>query len=237
MIDLSVLKKLSKQLNENNITWGIGGSCLLMLYDLYKEPNDLDLWVKPSDMLKVRELFGAYEEIRTDIPLPEELHFKILFCGVEVDFVACFITKPNQYEFKFRICPENIRAIKIGDIQVPCTYLEDWFIIYCLLRKDDKAKIIQEYFSKRQIEFNETAINRVIQNREITLPDRVKGDIRILLFKATQLSFWEGTEENIAEQPAAKKDSLISVKKAEDIPVVLFETTQMTFPLDNTEEG
>ena len=40
MIDLSVLKKLSKQLNESNITWGIGGSCLLMLYDLYKEPND-----------------------------------------------------------------------------------------------------------------------------------------------------------------------------------------------------
>lgn len=237
MVDLSVLKKLSKQLNESNITWGIGGSCLLMLYDLYKEPNDLDLWVKPSDMVKVRELFGAYEEIRTDIPLPKELHFKILFCGVEVDFIACFIIKPNQYEFTFRICPENIRPITIGDIQVPCTYLEDWFIIYRLLKKDDKAKIIQKYFSKRQIEFNETAINRAIQNREITLPDRVKGDICILLFKATQLSFWEGKEEDIAEQPVTKKDSLISVKKAEDIPVVLFEATQMTFPLNNTEEG
>lgn len=237
MIDLSVLKKLSKQLNEHNITWGIGGSCLLMLYDLYKEPNDLDLWVKPSDMAKVRELFGGYEEIQTDIPLPKELHFKMLFCGVEVDFVACFIVKPNQYQFEYNISPENIRMITIGDIQVPCTYLEDWFIIYRLLKKDDKAKIIQEYFNNQQIEFDEAAIDRVIQNREITLPDRVKCDIRILQFEATQLSFFGSREKDIADQPAPKKDNLISVKKTEDIPVVLFEATQMTFPLDNGEEG
>lgn len=236
MIDLSVLKKLSKQLNEHSITWGIGGSCLLMLYDLYKEPNDLDLWVKPSDMVKVRELLGEYEEIQTDIPLPKELHFKVIFCGVEVDFVACFIIKPNQYQFTYNICPENIHMITIGDIQVPCTYLEDWFIIYRLLKKDDKAKIIQEYFSNQQIEFNETAIDRAIQNREITLPDRVRGDIRILLFEATQLSFSLGDKEYINEQPASKKDNLTSVKKTEDIPVVLFDATQMSFPLDNSEE-
>ena len=74
MIDFAILKELSEQLNHHNITWGIGGSCLLMLYNLYSEPNDLDLWVQPDDMLKVRELFAAYEEIQTDIPLPEELH-------------------------------------------------------------------------------------------------------------------------------------------------------------------
>lgn len=237
MIDLSVLKKLSKQLNESSITWGIGGSCLLMLYDLYNEPKDIDLWIKPSDMVKVRELFREYEEIQTDIPLPKELHFKMLFCGVEVDFVACFIIKPNQYEFKYDICPENIHMITIGDIQVPCTYLEDWFIIYRLLKKDDKAKIIEEYFSNQQIQFDKTAIDRAIQNKEIMLPDRVRGDIRILLFKATQLSFPLGDENHIANQPFSKKESPTSVKKAKDIPIVLFEAMQMTFPLNDSEEA
>lgn len=188
MIDLHVLKELSVKLNSQNITWGIGGSCLLMLYNLYAKPNDLDLWVLPEDMDNVRTLFADYEEISTDIRLPKEFHYKIYYNNVEVDFVACFIIKPNQHQFKYFIPQENIRKLKVGNIQIPCTYLEDWYIIYRLLKKDDKAALIQQYFKQQQVQFDEEAIKRALQNKDAFLPVRIKNDVYNLIFDATQLS-------------------------------------------------
>lgn len=239
MIDLTILKDLSSQLNEHDVTWGIGGSCLLMLYNLYSAPNDLDLWVQPDDIAKVREIFAAYEEIPTDIPLPKELHFKMLFHNVEVDFVACFIIKPNQHQYRFDICPENIRMITIGDMQVPCTYLEDWFIIYHLLNRTGKAKLIQDYFTKHQVEFDESALMRAVQHKNVTLPSRLDQDIDLLVFGATQLSFPLPASE--IEVPAeydhfSKKDSL-RIHDRQNIPFLLFEATQLSFPLFDDEES
>lgn len=188
MIDLCILKEVSAKLKKHNITWGIGGSCLLTLHDLYSKPNDLDLWVQPSDMQNVRNIFSDYEELSSNIPLPRELHYKILYNKVEVDFVACFIVKPNQHEFKYNILPDNIHMITVGDIDVPCTYLEDWFIIYRLLRRDDKAQLIQNYFRSQKIEFNEAAIERAIKNENISLPHRIIVDVDKLIFDATQYS-------------------------------------------------
>lgn len=238
MIDSAIMKELSKQLNGHNITWGIGGSCLLMLYNLYSEPNDLDLWVQPSDMGKVRALFAEYEEIPTDIPLPKELHYKMLYHNVEVDFVACFIIKPNQHQYRFNICPENIRMITVGDVQVPCTYLEDWFIIYQLLHKNDKANIIQDYFSKHQIEFNEMAIERAIQYRDVSLPGRIKDDIRVLFLNATQQSFPLplGNSEVKAEKNYPIKKESRRKRIDNDIPILIIEGTQLSFPLYEEEE-
>lgn len=239
MIDFVILKELSEQLNQHNITWGIGGSCLLMLYNLYSEPNDLDLWVQPDDMAKVRELFAAYKEIPTDIPLPEELHYKMLYHDIEVDFVACFIIKPNQYQYRFDICPENIRMISVGDVQIPCTCLEDWFIIYHLLNKSDKAKIIQDYFSEHQIEFDKSVIERAIQYKNVSLPSRLENDIRLLFFDATQLSFplpAGKTEAAVGQNNLNKKENLRK-KPPTDIPVLFIEAIQMSFPLSDDEEN
>lgn len=239
MIDFAILKELSEQLNHHNITWGIGGSCLLMLYNLYSEPNDLDLWVQPDDMLKVRELFAAYEEIQTDIPLPEELHYKMIYRNVEVDFVACFIIKPNQHQYRFDICPENIRMISVGDMQIPCTCLEDWFIIYNLLNKSDKAKIIRDYFSEHQIEFDKSAIERAVQYKNVSLPSRLENDIHLLFINATQLSFPlpSGTAEVEVEQNYPNKKEIFRKKPPNDIPVLFIETIQMSFSLSEEEEN
>lgn len=181
MIDYHVLKSLSKTLNDKRVTWGIGGSFLLMLNGLYPNPQDLDLWVKPSDMPLVRELFSDYQELSTNIPLPKELHYKILYHNVEIDFIACFIIRPNQNRYVYQIMPENIRMNKIGDVEVPCTMLEEWFVIYRLLKKDDKAKIIQDYFRKKSINFDEDAIIKAIQNSGVSLPPRILKDVHKLI--------------------------------------------------------
>lgn len=189
MINHDTLEILSKILNENRITWGIGGSCLLQFYNLYSEPADLDLWVQPSDMQHIRHIFKDFKEIPTDIPLPAQYHLKIVFIDIEVDFIACFMIKPNQYEFIYEIEPNNIQPIDYDGIKIPCTFLEDWYIIYRLLKKDDKANLIQNFFKENNVAMEESIIQRAT-NEQFSIPLRIKNDISKLFSSAPQFSFF-----------------------------------------------
>ena len=166
----STILKLSKILNNNNIIWGIGGSTLLEYYGLYCDPNDLDLWIRPNDIDKAKNLFKDFQKIKTNIYLPEKYHFKIQFFDIEVDFVACFMIKPNQYKFTFNISPNNLRYIHEDGAKIPITYLEDWYIIYKLLKREDKAKIIEKYFNNQAIELSVNVLNISLSNSDNTIP-------------------------------------------------------------------
>lgn len=171
MINFSSLESLSKVLNHQNIIWGVGGSCLLSLHHLYENPHDLDLWVQPSDMSKLRIIFKEYQELPNDLPLPEKYRYRIKFHDTDVDFIACFIVKPNQHTFEYNINPNNLEYINCNGFKIPCTYLEDWYIIYRLLRKDDKADIIKKVFEAKKIWINDNAIRtavRVYPNGTVT---------------------------------------------------------------------
>lgn len=166
----STLYKLSKILNDANIIWGIGGSTLLEYYGLYSHPNDLDIWIHPNDINKVKNLFENYKEIESNIYLPEKYHLKIHFYDIDVDFVACFMIKPNQHEFTFHISPDNLQYIKKDDMNIPITFLEDWYIIYKLLKREDKAKIIEDYFHDNAIELSTNALNLSLSSEKNTIP-------------------------------------------------------------------
>ena len=189
MINHNTLETLSNILNENRITWGVGGSYLLQLYNLYSEPSDLDLWIQPSDMHQIKQIFKDFKEIPTNIPLPKQYHFKIMFIDTEVDFIACFMTQPNQYKFVYKIETDNIHLIDYDGIQVPCTFLEDWYIIYRLLNKDDKANLIQHFFMENNIVMDEGVVQRAI-TKQSCIPIRIKDDVRKLSFSAPQFSFF-----------------------------------------------
>lgn len=191
MINRITLMSLSKELNRHNIIWGIGGSYLLQLHNLYSDPNDLDLWVQPSDIQNIREIFKDFKEIETDIPLPKELHFKMMYYDIEVDFVACFITKPNKYQFTYNIEPENIKMVDLDGMKIPCTYLEDWYIVYRLLNRNHKADLIQKVFSEKKIPLDEHAIQRAIDNKQTKIPIRLKKDVYELITLATQMTMFD----------------------------------------------
>lgn len=198
MTSKQVLYKLSKTLKNNNITWGIGGSYLLYLHGLYDNPADIDLWINPEDIKTVRTIFREFEEIDTEIPLPKELHFKMLYYEVEVDFVACFMTKPNQYDFMYTIDANNIEEISIGKNKtVPCTYLEEWYIVYKLLHREDKAKIIESYFNKHEIKLSDKihrirdTVDRALKNPSNKVPQKVIEDAYSLVHSSLQISLFD----------------------------------------------
>lgn len=192
MINSSRLNELVKILNENKIVWGIGGSYLLYVYGLYDNPNDLDIWIEPSDMQMVKKLFCEYEEIETNIQLPKEFHLKIKYFEIEVDFVSCFIVTPNKYKFSYYISPETIKYIKLKNGQpIPCTLLEDWYIIYKLLHRESKAKIIEKVFAEKRIPLSNKMMQSSLSRLDNTIQKRVIKDANKLIGDSVQYSIWD----------------------------------------------
>lgn len=191
----STIFKLSKILNEKNIVWGIGGSTLLEHYGLYCDPNDLDLWIHPNDIDRAKRLFKDFKRIDTKIYLPDKYHFKIQYYDIEVDFVACFMIKPNQYEFTFNITPSNLQYIHEDGTDIPITYLEDWYIIYKLLKREDKARIIEKYFNNQFIDLSVEVLNISLSNSDNTIPiETIKAANNL-----RQLSLFDSESSNYTE--------------------------------------
>lgn len=192
MINSQTLASVLKTLKENKIRCGIGGSYLLQLYDLCDEPNDIDFWVEPNDMQKVRLLFREYDEIIEKIQLPAQYHYKFRYFDMDIDFVACFITRPNQHEYVYNIRPESIEIITTSDgLDIPCTSLEDWYIVYKLLNREEKASLIEKYIYKKNIVKTNERLNRFIKDKENVLPQRVTNDVNSFVWDNMQMRFEE----------------------------------------------
>lgn len=192
MINLHTLKSVLNKLNENQIRCGIGGSYLLQLYDLCDESNDVDFWVEPNDMPKVRRLFKGYDEISEKIQLPSQFHYKVHYHDIDVDFVACFITKPNQHEYIYNIRPENVEIITTQDgLDIPCTSLEDWYIVYKLLNREKKASLIEKYIYKKDVEKTNERLNISIKDEKNILPKRITNDVKSFVWDNMQIRIEE----------------------------------------------
>lgn len=184
MVNSNTLNKLVQILDSNGIICGIGGSYLLQLYDLYDEPEDVDFWISPDDILKVKEIFSTYKEIHEKIQLPEKYHFKMIFEDIKVDFVACFFVKPNQNEFWYNISSDNVKMYHMANgKQLPCTSLEDWYIVYKLLNREDKASIIEKYIKPG---FDNGILEKILYNKNNKLPVKMKKSINKVMWENSQ---------------------------------------------------
>lgn len=138
-----------------------------------------------------KENIRSPKKIETKIFLPDEFHLKIEYTGVSVEFVASFIIKPNSNVFEYNILPEMISYRDYEDkLQIPCTPLEDWYIIYRLLKRDDKANLIKNFL------LNKRTISQKVFNKSLkcNIPKYLKKDIKCLLdeyYKGLQLSLFD----------------------------------------------
>ena len=200
MINKEALDSLLSILEENKVRCGVGGSFLLQMYELYDEPQDVDFWVYPDDLPIVRRIFCNYPQINEKLQLPEKYHYKICFEGIYVDFVACFIVKPNKNEFLYNIQPDSIEWVDLdSDRKIPCTSLEDWYIVYRLLNRKSKADIIRTYLrSKNRIDSDTaTKLSRALDNESNVLPKKIKEDIGELAWEEMQITIADYDKTNV----------------------------------------
>ena len=158
-----------------------GGTAInLAVFNLPRLSVDIDMDYTPND---------TKEEIVERIQLPPKFHFKMRYLDIDVDFVACFIVKPNKNEFVYNIMPENIEIVDMEDgSKLPCTSLEDWYIVYKLLRREEKAKLIKKYIYQKDANRVNERLELLIDNKENKLPKRVTKDVKDLIWDNMQLN-------------------------------------------------
>lgn len=190
-----VLQDVSNILQKYNVIWGLGGSQLLKIYGIYSNPRDIDLWVNFSDMDVVKNIFSQYKISDRTISLPEEYYLKIEYGSIELDFVSCFMVKPNQNKFVYYISPNDVVYRSVyGKGKIPCTLLENWYIIYKILKRNEKAELIETFFKKNNIN-SKILINSLHSN----IPKYVKKDIKDFLkiyYSGLQLSLMDYIEND-----------------------------------------
>ena len=191
MINTQTLNSVIVILKSNKIRCGIGGSYLLQVYKLYEDPDDVDFWVAPDDIDKVRQIFSQYEELEEKIQLPPKYHFKMKYEDIVVDFVACFITKPNKHEYIYNISPQNIEYIEMDDgIELPCTSLEDWYIVDKLLNREEKAELIREYIYKNDVQATNSKLDSFLKDDSNKLPQRVIRAVKDFMWDNNQIDLF-----------------------------------------------
>lgn len=192
MVNFHTLTTLVEKLSKNHVHCGIGGSYLLQLYDLCDDPKDVDFWVDPHDIQKVRMIFKDYEEINEKLQLPPQYHYKIRYNDIDVDFVACFITRPNQHEYIYNIKPDTIEIITTSEgVELPCTLLEDWYIVYKLLNREEKAAVIEKYIYKNDVHRTNQRLEMSIRDTNNKLQRRVINDVSDLIWNNLQMDIEE----------------------------------------------
>ena len=147
---LEVLAKLAADLNESEIVWAVGASCMLFFRRIVPDFRDIDLMVCEEDIDVAREIL-----LRHGTLLPTEpddkfgsrhfLHFDV--DGVEIDLIAGFVV--NSADGKQHVCPLQVEevdaCVDVYDEAVSLHALRVWYEYYTWMGRTDRVKQIEEY--------------------------------------------------------------------------------------------
>ena len=144
----TVIKIISKKLNQESIKWSLVGSTNLAIQGMNVSPRDLDILVKWSDLKKIKAIFSQYNpsEIKKLMPFidgQKAWEMKTIINDIEVQF---FSEKVGEYVK--RLLPNKIIKIKLNNLEIPCSSLEDEAQIYENTNRKNKADMINDFLKR-----------------------------------------------------------------------------------------
>lgn len=139
------LLEVAKVLNENDITWGLGGSLLLDIHGYDVTVNDIDLMVD-APLEDVIKLFLDTRVITNLEISPYQTDYLVQIKGdIVVDIMIGFkyITPEGLYEYPKGA---NIveKTIQIDEVDIPLCKLSDWKDLYEAIGRTDKVEILKQ---------------------------------------------------------------------------------------------
>lgn len=156
-MNLDVLKKVAKLLNEYNCTWAVGSSVLLYFNGLVEKPNDIDILIDPKDASKIKDIMnkiGTSRNSPSKEPFRTEEFFGYIVDDTEVEFMGGFkIALCNENIYNFILDEDAIvDTVTIDEIKVNLTSLEDWLVAYKVMNDPkDRLPLIKKYFQTNGI--------------------------------------------------------------------------------------
>lgn len=154
MVDqkLHVLKTIAEKLNDLNVLWNIGASCMLFLRGVVSDFDDIDIMVEEKDATKVKcilETLGTLQPKKSTNQYLTTYFYEFEIAGVDVDLMAGYkvINLDKVYEFPFD--EHHIDGLyRLDGIDIPLASIDDWFVYYKVMNRHDKVKIIKAYLKR-----------------------------------------------------------------------------------------
>lgn len=154
------LLKIAQLYNESEITWGIGGSALLDLYQIPIEVHDLDIMVSQDDYMRA---YQVLEDLGVEHPKEPHSKFRTqLFRTYEietchVDLMSGMTVKWNDQWHEFIFTNDHIgQLLEVDGVELPLMKLEDWYQLYHWLERPEKIRILEEYAHKVGLVLNQS---------------------------------------------------------------------------------
>lgn len=154
---LEVLVKIARLLNENNITWAIGGSLMLYFKGIIDDFHDIDIMVIEEDVQKLRELLlkiGNLTPANPNDKYKTKCFLEFIVNGAEIDVMAGFSIVNNGKEYDCSLKSDQIYEIYVIDgVSIPMQSPVLWLKYYSLIGRQDKVELINRYYEKNIIAY------------------------------------------------------------------------------------
>lgn len=179
-----VLSKIGKKFNEEDILWAVGASIVLNSYGLISSPNDIDILVNEDDIDEADRILkemGKKKSSDKTNTYSTKYFYEYVIDDIDVDVMADFCINHKRGTFEYPFDNESISNwIKINNVDIPLTSLEDWYVIYQLIPgRDKKVKIIEDYLLQNGVS-NYGLLERALKEN---LPREVRDNVNSILEK------------------------------------------------------
>lgn len=143
---LTVLSKIARVLNNNNIIWAVGGSLLLYLKNKVELFNDIDIMVHENDAEKLKTLLlklGVLSAANPNQQYKTRCFMEFTIDNVDVDVMAGFVIVCSDKEYDCSLQQEQIAEyIYVNEEKIPLQSLVDWRRYYELMGRDSRVEQI-----------------------------------------------------------------------------------------------
>ncbi|MBU1141214.1 MAG: hypothetical protein KKG64_01700 [Firmicutes bacterium] len=179
---LFTLHLIAQQLNKEKIIWALGGSNVLKKYGIIDQVNDIDILVMQNDIEKADQILSSLgNKISTP---PSSLYLTSYFYQYEirqikVDLMCDFKIKYNNQVYTYIFDQSSITDVDhIANIDIFYTSLEDWYVLYRLMKRndEDKVKTLEKHFMLHGVKHRELILRTLEQ-----VPNDLKFKIKYQL--------------------------------------------------------
>jgi hypothetical protein len=178
---MHALKAIVNRFNAANVTYAIGGSLLLYAHHLVDAFNDIDILIVKDDFDKAHAILtdmGIEQPTKKSDRYQTECFKTYLVQGSKVDLMANLVITHHSRTYNHCFDASSIVEYKVVHaIRLPLMSLEDWYVIYLLIEREDKVHLLEDYFY--QFGIRHSNILRPILNRNIS--PLIKSKIRSLI--------------------------------------------------------
>lgn len=147
----SVLQRIATEFSNHELTWALGGPVLLGIQGVFDAVEPIGIMITSQGVKKADEILCDMGEKQPRIPasgyISQFFHVYIID-GVQFSLICGMAVRNKGYLFSYNFNKDAIvNMAKIGDVYVPCTSLEDWWILYQMIpHREDLFDIIDRYF-------------------------------------------------------------------------------------------